>query len=817
LNLTSPLTVLGAWVLAPALVVIASAAMGRLLVRLTGVELGVLTIPMGFLTGIATGTALLSVGLSGKLTVVAMALVAIAGAVVVVRDLRRGGRLPRLGAAFAWPAAAFAVAYVLALAPLIGSGRSGMLGYFMNDDAAVHITLVEEIAQHNAGSNHPKRDAVHAATFDLDLGYPLGGYVWPLFARVSTGIDVFHLWTPLSALVLALMALVAYAILRDLLLPRALAAAGGTVVGVGYLLYAYHSQGGTKEVVLPLAVCAAAVTAARALDGELRRTSLVPATVAVAAAIANLGYGGAAWVGPLALAVLAVLGVRARRARSWSVLRPLAIPAALAAVFAIPVAIHTFDFFNAAQNNLRDEDTIGNLVGGVPFREAFNVWLAHDYRLHQADVPGLTAVGLWVALVLCVVGGLWTLRQRRLAIPLALLAGFAAVAVVAPQSSIYYDAKTYVAISPALGLATVAGLVAVARRGGALRVLAIVVAGLLAIGAIASDAYVYGGVWVTPRYRFDELAQVADRTRGQGPLLINEFEEYAPYILRDSQPWIDAGFRNPRGHRGHFPLHRQLDPDDYVLKSIERYRYVLDRKNPYGSRPPSNFTKVLETTRYRLWRRTGTAPAFHVPVGRDGFLGSAPLECRSGRPRDPYARFLFGVARSKRLPLRVAFGPDKPIVALEPSSWVDFRVVKMFRPRAFISAFGGSGSETVELPRPGRYDAWIQGTMGPGVAVWVRPASQASYGKIGFAADDVGSATQWHPLNAAPLERSSEVHAAQAHRSWWRAASRHANVVGPVVLTREGDEARIRDVPSGRIGSLCGRRLDWLEILPPRA
>lgn len=803
--------------LVPALVIAASAAMGWLVARATGTDLGVLTVPAGFLTGVAVSTLLLTIGLSGKLTTAAMVLAALAGVVLAALELRRRGRLPRPGAPLLWAALAFAIAYAIALAPLIGSGRSGLLGYFMNDDTAVHITLVEEIAQHDASAHHQNRDAVHAATRDLELGYPLGSYAWPLFGRVVTGVDVFHLWSPLSAVVLAMLALVAYAILRDLLLPRALAAAGGALVGVGYLVYAFHAQGGSKEVLMPLAVYAAAALAARALAGEMRAASLVPAAIAAMAALANLGYGGLAWVGPLALGVLVVLAIRARRARSVGPLRPLAIPVALAVVFGVPAVIRTLDFFNASEKTLEDQGSIANLFGAVPFREAFNVWLAHDYRLPRPDVSLPTTLAGWLVVALCVVGGVWTLRQRRLAIPLSLLAGLAAVVIVTPRSSVYYDAKTYVAVAPALGLAAVAGLLAIARRGGVLRLASLVAAGFLALGVIASDAYVYSGVWITPRYRFDELAQIGDRTRGQGPLLINDFEEFAPYIMRDSEPWIDYGFRNPNPHKGYYPRHRGLDPDDYKLRRIERFPLVLVRKDPYASRPPSNYRQIYETTRYALWRRTGPGPAFHVPLGRDGFLGSAPLECRRDRPRNAYVRFAFRVARKGHVPLRAAFGPDAPVVALEPSSWVDYRVVQMFRPRTSISAFGGSASQSVVLPRAGRYDVWVQGTMGPGVAIWERPTGRAIFGKVGEATDDEGTATQWHRVNVAPFARHSELHALQPGRAWWRAGTKHANVIGNVVLTREGDAARIADVPAARASSLCGRRLDWIEVPNPRA
>src|SRR5207302_1319661 len=103
-------------------------------------------------------------------------------------DVRRMGRLPRPGPAFLWPALAFVIAYGIAIAPIVGSGRSGMLGYAMYDDPAIHIAHVEQLAQHDAHQHHPLEDSFHAATRDLEAGYPLGGYAWPLFGRVMTGV-----------------------------------------------------------------------------------------------------------------------------------------------------------------------------------------------------------------------------------------------------------------------------------------------------------------------------------------------------------------------------------------------------------------------------------------------------------------------------------------------------------------------------------------------------------------------------------------------------------------------------------------------------
>jgi hypothetical protein len=416
-----------------------------------------------------------------------------------------------------------------------------------------------------------------------------------------------------------------------------------------------------------------------------------------------------------------------------------------------------------------------------------------------------------------VVGGAWALWRRNLAVTLSLVAGLVAVAVITPRASIYFDAKSYVVAAPALAIAAATGLFAVGRRTGALRVLGLAAGALLALGALVSDAYVYSGVWVTPRYRYEELGQVEKRIRGQGPVLVNDGDEWAAYFLRDSHAWTEHALRNPGGEYAHLggrrPV-RPLDPDDYAGRHIQTFPLILDRKTPYGSRPPGNYVQVLETKRYRLWRRSGQAPVFHVPLGSDGYVGTDRLRCRGGLPREPHARFIFTAARKVHVPVRAAVGPAEPIVAIEPHSWVNFHPVALFKPAAFIAMTGGSASSFVTV-RPGAYYAWIAGSLGPGVTLWARPADQVRSTRVGFAGLDMGLPALWQPIAQVQLTRRSVIQVSWTDRSWWKASSRHPNVIGPLVLTRAGDRARVVDLPASRASSLCGKRLDWLELYRP--
>jgi hypothetical protein len=105
--------------------------------------------------------------------------------------------------------------------------------------------------------------------------------------------------------------------------------------------------------------------------------------------------------------------------------------------------------------------------------------------------------------------------------------------------------------------------------------------------------------------------------------------------------------------------------------------------------------------------------------------------------------------------------------------------------------------------------------MGTGVAVWIRPIGQPNFGKVGSVTDDVGVSGQWHRIAAAAFERRTLFHVSQPGRAWWKAATRHANVIGRIVMTPEGDAARVENVPAERAKSLCGRRVDWVELPRP--
>ncbi len=581
MDLQSPSLLAGAWLLGPALIVLASAGLGALVARVARADFGVLLLPVGWVTGIVLSTALLKVGLDGVIASLAIAAVALVGVAFWLRE-RRGPWRP--GAVALWAAGGAAVAFALAMAPLVGSGRSAVVGYVFNNDPAIHLGLMAVLADLGGSPGGELATSSYSSMGELLTdGYPIGSYVWPLFASVTTGIEPFHLWTSSIAVASAMLALVTFEALRMMGAPPALAGIASPMVASGYLTYSFVAQGGAKELTVAAAVYAAVVLALRALGPECSRRVLAAALLAAAAALATFGVGALAWLGLPALVVAGIVlwPLRERRPRRRTAWLVGGAFAALVAV-SLPTIVDTINFVQESEETLRNPAQFGNLLGPVSWTEALNVWLSLDYRLDPPSHEALTAIGVALAGALAVVGLVFALGRRGhagLGGGLAVLAGAAGAVVISSRYSIYLDTKSYMVLAPALGSATAAGVAALWRGPAAARVLAAALGALLVAGVVASDRFVYANAWVTPDERFEELADIADRFDGRGPILVNEREQYSVYLLRDLQPWESWGtFQPDRGFPGErFPpsLPHTPDFDDYTPQHLARFDLLL--------------------------------------------------------------------------------------------------------------------------------------------------------------------------------------------------------------------------------------------------
>jgi hypothetical protein len=329
---------------------------------------------------------------------------------------------------------------------------------------------------------------------------------------------------------------------------------------------------------------------------------------------------------------------------------------------------------------------------------------------------------------------------------------------------------------------------------------------LLVQAVLFGAALVYAGAWVTPKERFGEIDAIADRFDGQGPILINEREEWGTYLLRDVRPFDSWGYWPPvLGLRGVEkyppPLPHTPDFDDYYLDFVESFPLLLERKSPGGSLPPLNYKVAYETPHYRVWQRDGEAPTKHLPLGADSADHTSPLDCR----RPAVQRLLRASTRLDR-PLVAAVAPSRRRVVMTAAAWRGHEVAETFPPRGFVSRRGGTATVTATLA-PGDYDAWIQGSFATGVRLFV---GKTGYGDV---FGDLGLPSAWHPLGQVAVRaRRTPVTLISLEKPWWQSGSKRPDLTGRLVFVRRGRPSRTITVQPERGRTLCGRRLDWIEL-----
>ena len=751
-----------AWLVFPAVALAICLGVGLLAERLARAELHPALLPaLGFAAAIAVLGPVALTGAGAPILLAVLALLAMAGYV-----LGRGrlGRLrPGLGAL------AGLAAYCLYLAPVALSGEVTFLGYNLLNDTAIHLAIVDSIHDHGARWVEQPPSSYGAAINDyVESRYPLGSHELLAALRVTTGADAAAVYQPFLALAIALAAAALFALVSVIWPERRRAAAVIAFAAVGgHLLFSFALQGGIKELTFVACLAAAAAAAAHR---ELRLMA-----VAAVALYGIYGLYALPWIAPLALVALWVVRPRLRTAL------------AAVAVFAVGVVALVPDsiaYYNHGQEVIRSEAELGPLAGALNPLQMAGVWLHGDYRFSPVNLPWLTYALAIVVLVLALAALVASLRRRGV-LGLFVVPVLAAWAITAPVSSPYIDAKLLAVLSPAILLAAGCALIAWAgRRAG------VVAAAVLGTALLASNALAYRIALVAPQDRLDELAEIDERFAGQGPLLVNEYEEYTKHFMRESrgsdpyEGWSAgrAQLRDPS-----LPIARQAyDLDALTDEFVQRWPLIAVRRSPVASRPPSNFERAFSGDYYEVWRRTGPAPAEHIPLGRGALEAAAPLDCDA---------LPAGEGR-----LVAALRPPVLIVPLHgirplPPGWHrdhETRTLTTNKGGSITTTFSGSG----------RVRIWIRGRT-------FRDLQLRIDGQSVGTARHLNGPNQWIEVGMAEL-RGGGTHRLEIVRPTRSLGpgDGQSDVIGPVALV---PDVAPRLVEGAEVRRSCGAPADWID------
>jgi hypothetical protein len=777
------MSLLAAWVLYPLILLALCVGVGLLVDVLCGRRLpGALLAPTGLAAIVVAGGFTTLSGPTAPLTTPIVVVLALLGTGLSLRSWRFGRPDP-------WPVVVALGVFLVFGAPVILSGDPTFAGYVKLDDTATWLAITDRVMEHGRDLGGLAPSSYHA-TLEANLpgGYPVGAFVPFGAAQRIAGGDLAWVFQPYLSFLAAMLSLAIWEILGMVRRPP-LRAGAAFIAAQPALLYGYAMWGGVKELAAAAFVALAAALAPMALRGAwgaadfhptpvgsnsdastvLRLRDVAPLALAAAALVGVLSLGGLVWVAPL-LVALAVLGWRRLGEREVA-RRALALGAVLLLLVAPTLIAGGFDPF---QSGLTSESELGNLAGPLSGFQVVGIWPAGDFRA-DPDSSILTALLVALALAAALLG-LWSAWLRRAARPLLYATALLACAAIVVVGSPWVGGKGLATAAPVvLTLAALGGLAALRLdrlAGGALIV-------VLAGGVLWSNVLAYGGVNLAPYGLLHELEQVGEELAGEGPTLMTEYNPYgARHFLREADGEGASELRNrqiPLRGGGEAEKGEAVDTDRIEASALFGYRTLVLRRGPLSSRPPLPYRLVRHGEYYDVWQRGAKAapPAAFLPLGAEARPAAVPA-CGEvlALARRARAAGATGLTAARR-------APD-------------------------VDATSGE----FELPRPGRYTAWLGGSVRGSVALYIdgreigearqRIENQGGFIELGTTALAAG------PHGAELRFGGADLHPGSG--GFPRPAS------GPLLFTPAGAEAgSLVSVPLTEATRLCGREWDWIE------
>lgn len=790
------------WVIFPLVLLALSVGLGLLIERASGGLLaGVLVLPLGTAGLVVASQLTTYFNLTAEFTTLLVVILAAAGLVLGFGRLR-SLTLDR------WATAAAVAVFAIFAAPVVLSGEATFAGYTVLGDTSIQMIGADQLLETGRDFDElaPSSYEMSLVRYYNDSAYPSGGPTALGAVRPLVFEDVAWIYQPFLAWLAAMLALALYSLVGQLVASPLLRALVAFVAAQPALVLGYALQGSIKEVGIVFAVTLVAALVAPfsrfPADGFRRG---IPVVVTGACAIGFVGPAAAVWLAPFGLALVVVGLSRPPRGRKLLVGAEVAIMGALLAVLSYPSLLELGRFLDS-DSFLTSPQEFGNLLGPLKEIQMFGIWFSGDYRVPPAGAD-LTATHLLIGIAIAsaALGVLWAIRRDARELLLYFAVSLLAWGYVTKQGSPWADGKALMVISPAVVLATMLGPAAFLAWGRRLE--AYLLAAAIAGGVLASSAFAYHDVSLAPRDRLAELESIGERRAGDGPTLYNEFEEFGKHFLRQADPeGSSEGWQRRYGPLRGGQYARQgfsYDLDQFRLDYVRYYRTIVVRRSPVASRPPSNYRLVSSGPYYEVWAREPRSEASvveHLPFG-NAFQRGGVAQCSEVRRLARRARRIGGELAYAPAPQSFAVFPAKS--AFPPTWGIDGAEGFVLRPRG-----PGKIEDSTFVTAPGTYELWIEGSFGRGYEVWLdgRPV-----GRIG---EHLNGRDQYGFVSAVQLEPGRHVVTLFREGGSLEPGDGLVEMLGPILLRqRLDDQYAVRRLPAGRAESLCGRWLDWLEVV----
>jgi hypothetical protein len=742
---------------------------------------------------------------------------------------------------FGWQLAVPVIAYIAALAPVLFAGRPSFSSYGVLTDSAFHMLGADFLIRHGQDYSHlDLRNSPGQYLNDYyNTFYPSGADTFFGGSALLVRVPLIWGFQPFNAFMLALATGPVWVLVRRLGLDGRLAALATLTIVLPALVYGYELIASVKEITslpLILALGALVVLHPRWLRGPPR--GAIPFTLVAAAGVSALGVAFAAWALTAVIVLVGVVvgDIAARRSSARGALLLVAAGLLVAFVAALGTWLELSGSLQIARN-IASTSNPGNLQNPLRTVQILGTWLVSSYKHVPAggDLTISYALSL-LALAAAVLGAAYVVQRREYALAAWIALTLAVWLGLTAYGTTWADGKALMLTSPVVVLLAWGGVAALrdrarvrpalsrprsgstpdlARRSTprpAFQWAAALLALALAGGVAASDALQYHGSNLAPTARYEELASIDSRFGDHGPALFTDYDEYSLYVLHD----LDVGgpdFMYPP------PAVTQTEGQPANLDlvppaALRSYPLIVTRRNPSASRPPAAYRLLYQGAYYEVWGRRPGAPAAlaHVAPASTTAVGTTAAGTATGGARVQCST-VAGLARLAKAHGARLFSSSPPeIVGIDVArashpTWSESRFGLLMTPRGRLDA-------TLTVPHTGTWDLWLQGQFMPAVEVSVdgRPLASIGGQLNGVASDPDTTA----PLRVHLTVGLHRVTIARGSSNPLAPGSGGSAILDSIFLTPvgAGGQATLHVTPAARWRSLCGRALEWIEVVP---
>jgi hypothetical protein len=793
------------------LVLLALSAGGGLLVRRLGGNWlpGGLVIPVGFALVVATCsfvTYFSWLASAGGYIVLAFALIGFA------LEARAGTlRIPRPDG-IPWGALAGLAAFAAIGAPTLLTGTPTWTGYTRIVDIGFQMDFAQHLAEAGRAALGNNSSFEVDAQRSVAIGYPGGGQATLAVTASLIRTNLAWCYQMYHAVAAAVGALAIYSLLGRVTRNGLLRAIGAAVAIQPNVLYAYALEGGIKELTTASLLMVVAAVFVERLPGEGPYRSVLPAAIAIAAAVVAFSFGVAPWLGILLAGAFVVAFVSRRSLHtilSWALLGVLSI------LLSLPGDISAITQLGGIASDAIGGTInlgLGNLSAPVPDWSAAGVWLTSDFRFPLVHVAMTHRLDVFV-IVFAVLGIVLALVRRRWVLAILGLGAPVALYYYIDHSTAWIQFKSFTitgVFALTLAFAGAAALCASRRRWLAL--LGWLATAVIAGGVLYGNAITYHDITLAPAARYYDLASIDKRYAGQGPALMPDFDEIAEFFMHNVQ-----GSSSADPSHGDFELAPGVNEvngigfafnlNQFRLSYLQKFRLIIEPRNPQGVRAPANWDLVQQTKYFNVWRRERPATEVYAHFALSGGLHErTPLLCKN----------FLAVVRKAGANASVAYVTTPassevlPGEGIHPPYWV--------AAGSGLNVYGaGSDRIAFTLPRAATYNLWMAGTIGRPVKFII---DGHAVGTIAYEERypgqflHIGVRTLSAGRHTLVIERGG----GSLHPGSGDDVDPDTRGVGPIVFTTaEPADSDLRVAPASAAPRICSAPVgyQWMEVLRP--